>query len=167
MPPKPPRPNRQLLKRRNNSFNKLIIRSMNDIKAQLNSLRIAPRKVRALTNLIKDKDVESALDQLSFYVRRGSPAIIKLIKSAIANAENNFKLDRAALFIKSISVDEGIKLKRYRPKGFGRAAPIEKKTSRVKLVLGSRPKQEGKKNSGDKKPESSDSNPSNSNLVTN
>lgn len=111
---------------------------MNDIKAQLNGLRIAPRKVRALTDLIKNKDVETALDQLRFYVRRGSPAIIKLVESAIANAENNLKLDRAALFIKSISVDEGTKLKRYRPKGFGRAAPIEKKTSRVKLVLGAK-----------------------------
>ena len=119
---------------------------MPDVKAQLNGLRITPRKVRALVNLVKRKDVDPALDQLRHYIRRGSPALIKLIESAIANAENNFKLHRAALFIKEMAVDEGVKLKRYRPKGFGRAAPIEKKTSRVRLVLGSRdlPKPAGK-----------------------
>lgn len=111
---------------------------MTDIKAQLNGLRIAPRKMRALVDLVKSKDVDGAIDQLRFYVRRGSPALVKLIESAVANAENNFKLKREALFIKDFAVDEGVKLKRFRPKGFGRAAPIEKKTSRVRLVLGAR-----------------------------
>ena len=111
---------------------------MTETKAQLNGLRIAPRKVRALAGLIKGKPVDAAIDQLRFYVRRGSPALIKLVESAVANAENNGKLDRAALFIKNITVDEGAKLKRYRPKGFGRAAPIEKKTSRVTLLLDSK-----------------------------
>ena len=108
---------------------------MTDIKAQLNGLRIAPRKVRALTDLIKGKDVDVALDQLRFHIRRGSPALIKLLESAIANAQNNFKIEREGLFIKSIFVDEGVKLQRHRPKGFGRAAPIQKKTSRVRVVL--------------------------------
>jgi large subunit ribosomal protein L22 len=108
---------------------------MTEIKAQLNGLRIAPRKVRSLTNLIKGKNVDDAIDQLRHFVRRGSPALVKLVESAVANAKNNFKLERDVLTIKSMLVDEGIKLKRYRPKGFGRAAPIEKKTSRIRVIL--------------------------------
>ena len=87
---------------------------MTETKAQLNGLRIAPRKVE-LAGLIKGKSVDAAVDQLRFYVRRGSPALIKLVESAVANAENNNKLERASLFIKNITVDEGAKLKRYRP----------------------------------------------------
>jgi large subunit ribosomal protein L22 len=116
---------------------------MTDVKAQLNGLRIAPRKVRALVNLIRSKDVDVAVDQLQQFIRRGSPALIKLIQSAVANAENNFKLKRDGLYIKDMQVDEGIKLKRFMPKGFGRAGAIEKKTSRVRLVLDQRaPKEE-------------------------
>jgi len=111
---------------------------MTDITAQLNGLRISPRKVRALASLIKAKDVDTAVDQLQHFVRRGSPALIKLIQSATANAENNFKLKRDGLYIKDLQVDEGIKLKRFMPKGFGRAGSIEKKTSRVRLVLGTK-----------------------------
>lgn len=111
---------------------------MTTVKAQLNGLRISPRKVRALVNLIKAKDVDVAVDQLQHYVRRGSPALIKLIQSAVANAENNFKLKRDGLYIKDMQVDEGIKLKRFMPKGFGRANPIEKKTSRIRIVLADR-----------------------------
>lgn len=108
---------------------------MPQVKAQLNGLRISPRKVRLLVGLIKRKDVTIALDQLSHMAKRSSVPLVKLIESAIANAENTYKLDRETLFIKEMFVDEGIKLKRYRPKGFGRANPIEKKTSRVNLVL--------------------------------
>lgn len=111
---------------------------MTDVKAQLNGLRISPRKVRLLVNLIKNKNVDMAVDQLHHFTRRSSPALTKLIESAVANAENNFKLNRGSLYIKDMAVDEGVKLKRFRPKGFGRAASIEKKTSRVRLVIAER-----------------------------
>ena len=111
---------------------------MTDVTAKLNGLRISPRKVRLLVNLVKNKNVDVAVDQLAHYTRRSSPALIKLIESAIANAENTFKLKRAGLYIKDMYVDEGMKLKRFRPKGFGRAAPIQKKTSRVRLVIAER-----------------------------
>lgn len=111
---------------------------MTDIKAQLNGLRIAPRKVRSVVGLLKGKGVQAALDQLAFNTRRATPGLAKLIESAVANAENNFKLPREGLYIKEMAVDEGVKLKRYRPKGFGRANPIEKKTSRVRLILGTK-----------------------------
>ena len=118
---------------------------MIQIKAQLNGLRISPRKVRLLVGLIKHKDVEIALDQLAHMAKRPTVPLVKLIESAVANAQNTYKLDRETLFIKEMWVDEGVKLKRYRPKGFGRTSPIEKKTSRVSVVLESRaPKVEAK-----------------------
>ncbi len=105
------------------------------VKAQLNNLRLAPRKVRAIVNLIKGKNVNDALSQLEYFVRRPSKPVKKLINSAIANAENNFNMLKDNLYIKSIIVNEGVKLKRMRPKGFGRAAAIQKKTSHIELIL--------------------------------
>ncbi len=121
---------------------------MHQVTAQLNGLRISPRKVRLLVGLIKRKDVQVALDQLAHMAKRSSVPLVKLLESAVANAQNAYKLDRDTLFIKDMWVDEGAKMKRYRPKGFGRANPIEKKTSRVSVVLEARaPKVEAKKES--------------------
>lgn len=109
-----------------------------EVKAQLNGLRIAPRKVRAVTNLVKGKDVTAALNQLEFLIKKPSVALIKLLNSAVANAENNFHMVKENLYIKEFLVDEGVKLKRYRPKAQGRAGEIQKKTSKVRLVLDER-----------------------------
>ncbi|PIR42034.1 MAG: 50S ribosomal protein L22 [Candidatus Yanofskybacteria bacterium CG10_big_fil_rev_8_21_14_0_10_37_15] len=111
---------------------------MATIKAQLNGLRIAPRKVRILANLVKGKGVNEALGQLEFYVKKSSPSLIKLVNSAIANAENTHHMVRDNLYIKDFLVDEGVKLKRFKPKGFGRVSPLQKKTSLIKLVLAER-----------------------------
>ena len=129
---------------------------MTQVKAQLNGLRMSPRKVRLLVRLVKRRPVTTAVDQLQNFTKRASSPLIKLIESAVANAHNNFKLDRDHLFIKDMWVDEGIKLKRYRPKGFGRANPIEKKTSRVNVVLEDRaPKQEAPNAGGQKSKDNS------------
>lgn len=111
---------------------------MVEVKAQLNGLRIAPRKVRAVTNLLKGKDVVYALNQMEFLMKRPVLPLIKLLNSAIANAENNFSMVKDNLYIKEFLVDEGIKLKRYRPKAQGRAGEIQKKTSKIRLVLDER-----------------------------
>lgn len=108
---------------------------MAEVKAQLNGLRLAPRKVRAVSNLIKGKNALDALLQLEAFIKRPSSPVAKLLKSAMANAENNNNMVKENLYIKSINVDEGVKLKRFKPKGFGRVSPIEKKTSRIRLVL--------------------------------
>jgi large subunit ribosomal protein L22 len=108
---------------------------MTTVKAQLNGLRIAPRKVRLLADLIRRRSVPVAIDQLSIATKRSGVPLIKLIESAVASAQNIHHLERDALFIKEVYVDEGTKLKRFRPKGFGRANPIEKKTSRISLTL--------------------------------
>jgi len=111
---------------------------MAEAKAQLNGLRIAPRKVRAIVNLIKGKNVTEAANQLEHYVRRSSPALLKLLNSAVANAENTYSMVKDNLYIKDFIVNEGTKLRRFKPKGFGRVSPIQKKTSLIKLVLAER-----------------------------
>ncbi len=111
---------------------------MAEVKAQLNGLRIAPRKVRAVTNLLKGKDVVYALNQMEFFMKRPVLPLMKLLHSAVANAENNFSMVKSNLYIKEFLVDEGVKLKRFRPKAQGRAGEIQKKTSKVRLVLDER-----------------------------
>ena len=111
---------------------------MTQVKAKLNNLRISPRKVRAVANLVKRKNVIDALNQLEHFVRKPVGPLKKLLNSAIANAENNFSMIRENLYIKNLTVDEGTKLKRFRAKGFGRAAVIQKKTSHISIVLDER-----------------------------
>lgn len=108
------------------------------IKASLNYLRIAPRKVRLVANLVKGVDVKRAELTLNHLPRRSSGEILKLLKSAVANARHNFQLEEKNLFIKEIKVDSGPVFKRFRPRAFGRAAMIRKKTSHLSLVLDSR-----------------------------
>jgi large subunit ribosomal protein L22 len=118
---------------------------MREITAKLNGLRLAPRKVRLVANLLKRKQVEIALDQLAHMAKRAGEPIRKLLESAVANAEHNFKMNRSDLIVQAIMVDEGVKLHRFLPKGFGRANPIEKKTSRITVVLTERASEVGKK----------------------
>jgi len=109
-----------------------------EVKASLNNLRISPRKVRLVTNLLKGLDYEDAVNQLRFTVKRSARPLVKLLNSAVANAENNFNLLKSNLYVKSIVVNEGRKLKRFRAKGFGRAMAIQKKVSMINLVLDER-----------------------------
>ena len=106
-----------------------------EYKFHLNNLRIAPRKVRLVTNLIKKSSVLSALAQLKFQSKKAALPMLKLLKSAIASAVNNFNLSPENLRILNILVDEGPKLKRFRPRAFGRAGAIHKKTSHITLIL--------------------------------
>jgi len=108
---------------------------MKDVKAQLNNLRIAPRKVRLVSELIKGLPVMRAISQLAFSKKRSALPIMKLVNSAVSNASNNFNLDKDNLYVKEIRVDEGPALKRYMPRARGRAALIKKRTSRVTLIL--------------------------------
>jgi large subunit ribosomal protein L22 len=105
------------------------------VRAQLKSLRISPRKVRLVSGLIKGLDAANAAFQLEHIIKRSSRPMLKLLNSAVANAKNNFKLAKENLYVKDIVVDEGTKLKRFKPKGFGMASPIEKKTSHITVVL--------------------------------
>lgn len=106
-----------------------------EIKAKLNSLRIAPRKTRLIADLIRKKNVKDAERILAFTYKRGVGPILKLLKSAVANAENNFKLKNEDLFIKEIKVDKGITLKRWMPRARGKASRINKRASHITLIL--------------------------------
>lgn len=105
------------------------------VKAELNYLRIAPRKVRLVADLIRGKPVKEAQSILEFTVKKAANPLLKLLKSAIANAKHNFNLDENKLFISKLLVNEGPKLKRIMPRARGRAATIQKKTSHIILVL--------------------------------
>ena len=106
-----------------------------DVVAHLRHLRIAPRKVRLVIDLVRGLPVDRAIDQLTLLPKRSSLPILKLIKSAVANAEHNFNIDTKTLVVASIQANEGPKLKRWMPKAFGRANPILKRTSHVTVVL--------------------------------
>lgn len=108
------------------------------VSASLNNLRLSPRKVRAVSRVIKGMDANRAKYQLDHFVRRPSKPLSKLLDSAISNAYKNFGLSKDNLFVKEIVVNEGPKLKRWRPKGFGSASPIQKKTSNIRIVLDER-----------------------------
>ena len=104
-------------------------------RAQLNQLRISPRKVRAVASLIRNKKAEEARNILKFTIKRAARPLAKLLDSAIANAEHNAKMTAEKLFIQEIRVDEGRTLKRFRPSSRGRTSPIAKRTSQVTIIL--------------------------------
>jgi len=105
------------------------------IEAYLRYLRIAPRKVRLVADLIRGKKVLEAQNILNFTTKRAAPILLKLLKSAISNAKHNFGLEKPNLYISEIRVDEGPKLKRWIPKARGQISEIQKKTSHVTLIL--------------------------------
>ncbi|MFH1769116.1 MAG: 50S ribosomal protein L22 [Parcubacteria group bacterium] len=105
------------------------------IQAKLSYLRIAPRKVRLVSNLLRGMEYEEAREHLMHLPKRSSHPILKLIDSVAANAQNNKGLVKSNLYIKEIRVDEGPILKRYKAKGFGSTMPIAKRTSHVLVIL--------------------------------
>lgn len=107
--------------------------------AKLNYLRIAPRKVRSVADLIRGMSVNDAEAQLFMVRRRSAKSLLKLLRSAVANAKNK-QIDPNHLFISEIRVDQGPMLKRILPRARGSASPIQKKMSHVTLVLGVNPK---------------------------
>ena len=113
------------------------------VTAKLRYLHIAPRKVRLVADLIRGKTVEQAQEILNFTIKRASVPLLKLLKSALANAKNTSIANLDNLYISKITVDEGPKLKRWRPVSRGRAFEIQKKTSHVTLILDEIKKEKG------------------------
>lgn len=103
--------------------------------AILRSLRIAPRKVRLVVDLIRGMKVQDAINQLNFSKKVSATAVLKLLKSAIANAKHNHGMTEESLFIKTAFVDGGKTLHRSTPRAMGRATPIRKRTAHITLVL--------------------------------
>lgn len=106
-----------------------------EARAYLKYARIAPRKVSIVLDLIRNKPVDYAMAILKATPKAACEELQKLLKSAIANAENNHNMDVSKLYVSHCSVSEGPILKRIRPRAQGRAYRINKKTSHVTLVL--------------------------------
>lgn len=107
-------------------------------KASANGVRISPRKVRLVVDMIRGKNVQLALGLLDNVNKRACPVVKTLLKSAIANAEqqggNNVDVD--GLTVKTAFVNSGRTLKRFRPRAMGRATPIRKRSSKITLIVG-------------------------------
>ena len=104
-------------------------------KAVLRYARISPRKVNIVNDLIRNKDVATARGILMNTPKAASELLIKLLDSAVANAENNFGLDTDKLYIAEIYANAGPTLKRIRPRAQGRAFRIRKRTSHITIVV--------------------------------
>ena len=106
-----------------------------EARATLNFARISPRKVKIVADLVKGKDVNEALAIVKFTPKASSEIIEKLLKSAIANAENNHNMNSQNLYIAEIYANQGPTLKRIRPAAKGSAVRIRKRTSHITIVL--------------------------------
>lgn len=100
---------------------------------------MGPRKVRLVTNLLRALPVREAEVQLRVSTKAAARPLLKLLRSAVANAKHNYRLEADRLFIKQFLTDEGPKLRRWTPRAFGRAAPILKRMSHVTIVLSDGP----------------------------
>ena len=115
-------------------------------KARIKNFRTTPRKARLIADFIRGKDLKRVLAELKFINKKAAIGFSKLLSSAKANAENNFSMKADDLFVKSVTVNEGQVLKRYRPGSQGRALPIKRRLSRIEVVLSERKKKGKKKN---------------------
>ncbi len=104
-------------------------------KAAANYVRIAPRKVQLVIDLIRGKAVGDAIAILRHTPRAASPIVEKILNSAIANAEHNYSMDPAKLVISQVYVNQGPTMKRFMPRAMGRASRINKRTSHITLVV--------------------------------
>lgn len=106
-----------------------------EVKATAKTVRIAPRKVRLVLDLVRGKDVKEAAAILKFTPNHASDAVAKVLKSAVANATNNHSLDESKLFVKACYANEGITMKRFMPRAKGSASAIMKRTSHITVVV--------------------------------
>jgi large subunit ribosomal protein L22 len=120
------------------------------ITANLNHLRMSPRKVRLVADFIRGMDVKEAETQLRFLTKKAAGPVLKLLNSAIANASHDFDIEKDNLYISEIQINEGPTLKRWRARAMGRAAPIMKRTSHINLVLETKKGVKAKKKKAEK-----------------
>ena len=117
------------------------------IKAVNKNVRSSPRKIALVLDYIRGKKADIALRDLQFTRKKIALDVSKTVKSAIANAENNYQYDIDNLFVKEAYVGKSLVMKRFRPRAKGRASPIKKPFSRITIVLGEKRKvKDGPKN---------------------
>lgn len=98
-------------------------------------VRVTPRKVRLVLDLVRGKDVEEALAILKNVNRSASAPVAKIVKSAAANATNNFGMDKNKLYVAEIQASDGIKMKRFMPRGKGSSSGLVKRTSNIRCIV--------------------------------
>ncbi len=103
--------------------------------AKAKDIGISPRKMRLLVNMVRGKKVDEALTILNFTSTPKARIVAKVVKSAAANAENNFQMSPQDLKIVDIFADEARTLKRFRPRARGRASPILKRSSHITVIV--------------------------------
>lgn len=103
--------------------------------AKLRNIRLTPRKARLVADLVRGKNVETALNVLAFTNKKAASLIEKTVRSAAANAVNNNNMDEDKLYVSEIWIDEGKHLKRIKPRAMGRADRILKRMSHITVVV--------------------------------
>lgn len=106
-----------------------------EARAVARFIRISPFKARQVVDLIRGKDVKEAFAILRYTNKKGAPLVAKVLKSAVANAEHNLDLDSDDLYVSEIYVDEGPSLKRVKPRAYGRADMMRRRTSHITVVV--------------------------------
>jgi large subunit ribosomal protein L22 len=106
-----------------------------ETRAYLKGTRLSPQKAGLVANAVRGKSVQEAMDFLNFNKQKGSAVIKKVLESAIANAEHNNNQDIDSLLVKSIIVNQGMRLKRMKPRARGRADRIIKPTCHIEIIL--------------------------------
>ena len=106
-----------------------------EVKAVAKYIRISPNKVRMLVGAVKGKPVEKGLDKLKFMPQKAAAIVEKVVRSAVANADQNPDIDVDSLVIRSVIVDQGPTLKRFRARARGRGSRILKRTAHITVVL--------------------------------
>jgi large subunit ribosomal protein L22 len=115
-----------------------------EARAHARFVRVTPQKARRVVDLIRGLPASEAQSVLQFAAQAASEPVYKVLSSAMANAEHNFKLDPETLVVSRAWVDEGPTLKRFRPRAQGRAYRINKRTSHITVIVESRPDGRGK-----------------------
>ncbi|MFH1727880.1 MAG: 50S ribosomal protein L22 [Pseudomonadota bacterium] len=106
-----------------------------EVKAVLKHVRISPLKARLVADAIRGEKIDTAVVTLKYLTKKGAGIILKVVNSAIANAQQTKKIDVDNLYVKTITVDEGPTMKRFMPRAMGRASRIRKRTSHIKVIL--------------------------------
>ena len=114
-----------------------------EVRAVQRHIRMSPQKVRLVLDVVRGKNAREALAILKFLPHRAARPVAAAVRSAVANAENNFNMDPDELVIMRCAADEGRTLKRWRPRAQGRASRINKRTSHITLVVQPRPEEDG------------------------
>lgn len=115
-----------------------------EVKATARYIRMSPRKVRLVIDVIRGLGVKEAQSQLHVMKKAAAEPVTKLLDSAVANAVHNFQLNADEMFVKAITADGGPTLGRWRARAFGKSAPIRKRTTHISITLEPRVKKERK-----------------------